>query len=186
MDESKVIETPETEMQQQDTKYWDQVKSQLDEFKLKYTEDAGNNLFVVEYSGRKIFKTVTLKVFTTPADYVCIGMMYCDILESQRAAVDQYLMRVNFDLLLEKGKFAADYEHNLVCVSMRSSNPRDVVFDIIRALIWLEGFQIGFLAVSGAILSVDQAAKLEKEASMRLEEEKFYEYLGALRNTAAQ
>ena len=117
--------------------------------------------------------------------YNCVGVLNCNIIEKQRVAVDQYLMRVNRDLLYERGKFVTAYERNEILFSMSDLNPEDVISDLLMVLSWFEKFKVGFLAVSGGILSVDRASKLESDTPLFLGKEKYNKCLEALRTPIA-
>lgn len=185
MAEDEVTEISETDSPKADSDCWDIIKRKLDESGLKYTEKPEKRSFVLEYHGDDVFRNVVFDVWARKGFYNCVGVLSCNILEKQRVAVDQYLMRVNRDLLYERGKFVTAYEKNEILFSMSNLNPEDVISDLLMVLSWFEKFKVGFLAVSGGILSVDRASKLESDTPLFLGKEKYNKCLEALRTPIA-
>ena len=104
MAEDEVTGISETDSQKADSDCWDIIKRKLDESGLKYTEKPEKRSFVLEYHGDDVFRDVVFDVWARKGFYNCVGVLNCNIIEKQRAAVDQYLMRVNRDLLYERGE----------------------------------------------------------------------------------
>ena len=186
MAETEMTETevPEAETAEFDVECWNQIKKQLDELEIKYTEKPEKGTFTLVYHGKEMFMPVFLNVIVGKYDYRCVGVLCCSILESQRDAVDLYLMRVNRDLLYEDGKFVSDYENDVICFSVPASNPERAIFVLTWTLGQFRKFKMGFLGVCSALLSVEQAAKLEKETPYEMKKE-IREYVEALSNTPA-
>lgn len=184
MAETEMTETevPEAETAEFDVECWNQVKKQLDEWELKYTEKPEEGTFALVYHWKEMFMPVFLNVIVKKSHYCCVGVLCCSVLESQRDAVDLYLMRVNRDLLFDHGKFVSDYENNVIYFSVSESNPERAILCLVLTLGWFEKFKMGFLGVCSALLGVEQAAKLEGETPYR---EEICEFIEALRNTPA-
>ena len=186
MAETEMTETevPEAETAEFDVECWNQIKKQLDELELKYTGKPEEGTFTLVYHWKEMSMPLFLNVIVKKYYYRCIGVLCCSVLESQRDAVDLYLMRVNRDLLYENGKFITDYENNVICFSESESNPERAILSLVWTIGQFKKFKMGFLGVCSALLSVEQAAKLEKETPSGGEKE-ICELVEALRNTSA-
>lgn len=165
MAENEVIETEteKTEAAEFDIDCWNRIKEQLDSLKFKYEENPEEGTFVLVYRGKQIFKTVFLNVFVKKGYYLCLGCLFCNILESQREAVDRYLMLMNNGMLYEGGKYVSNYENNLIGFNDSNSSPERVALLLGWVLESLRKIEMGFLAVSSAMLSAEEAAKRGRE-----------------------